>query len=41
MFAIDMKSVENFRTEAGLKLTSPEHFGVDFDHVSAEDLISD
>ncbi len=37
--AIGMKGVVDFRTEAGLKLAGPEHFGFDIDYVPIEDLI--
>jgi len=33
--------VVDFRTEAGLKLAGPEHFGFDIDYVPIEDLISE
>lgn len=37
--AIGMKGVEAFRSEAGLKLAGPEHFGFDIDYVPIEDLV--
>jgi DUF917 family protein len=37
--AIGMKGVEAFRTEAGLKLAGPEHFGFDFEYVPIEDVL--
>jgi DUF917 family protein len=36
--AIGMKGVEAFRTEAGLKLAGPEHFGFDIEYVPIENL---
>ena len=37
--AIGMKGVEGFRTEHGLKLAGPRHFGFDIDYVPIEELI--
>jgi DUF917 family protein len=39
--AIGVKGVEDFRTEAGLKLAGPEHFGFDIDYVPIEELMAD
>lgn len=38
--AVGMKGVEDFRTEAGLRLAGPEHFGFDIEYIPIEDLMS-
>ncbi|MCP4623670.1 MAG: DUF917 family protein, partial [bacterium] len=37
--AIGMKGVEAFRTERGLDLAGPRHYGFDIDYVPIEDLL--
>jgi hypothetical protein len=37
--AIGIKGLEAFRTEAGLKLAGPRHFGFDIDYTPIEDLL--
>jgi len=37
--AVGMKGVEGFRTEQGLKLAGPRHFGFDIDYVPIEELM--
>lgn len=38
--AVGMKGVEGFRTEKGLRLAGPRHFGFDIDYVPIEELIA-
>jgi DUF917 family protein len=38
--AIGIKGVQAFRTEAGLKLAGPRHFGFDIDYTPIEDLVN-
>ena len=39
--AIGIKGVVDFRTEAGLKLAGPEHFGFDIDYIPIEKLMAE
>jgi len=39
--AVGMKGVEGFRSEAGLKLAGPRHFGFDIEYIPIEDQMKD